>query len=130
MEAEEKAYRDRLADIRASLTGGVDGGFRLIETRFDLENECDARRRLQEEAQQHRDWRERQSRSPFVVALIDGDADEYVLREFVIGFNNRGRFFDFVDVGPERERADAKIRVPDVSISSSRAATILAKPPF
>ncbi|KZL68743.1 ccch zinc finger protein [Colletotrichum incanum] len=191
MEAEENAYRDRFADIRANLTGGVDRGFRLIEdlldklertesslkqAKFDLENECDARRRLQEEAQQHRDWRERQSRSPFVVALIDADADEYIfrddfikkgedggkiaadsllaalqshinqlyggfihmdfvvrafanvsglemalkrdsrlqncsqLRDFVTGFNNGGSLFDFVDVGPGKERADTKIR--------------------
>lgn len=32
------------------------------------------------------------------------------LRDFVTGFNNRGSFFDFVDVGPGKERADAKIR--------------------
>ncbi|KAK2051073.1 hypothetical protein LY76DRAFT_465719, partial [Colletotrichum caudatum] len=53
----------------------------LKQTKFDLENECDARRRLQDEAQQHRDWREHQSRSRFVVALIDADADEYVFRD-------------------------------------------------
>lgn len=31
-------------------------------------------------------------------------------REFTTGFSNRQAFFDFVDVGPGKERADTKIR--------------------
>lgn len=32
------------------------------------------------------------------------------LRTFTAGFSNRKAFFDFVDIGPGKERADMKIR--------------------
>lgn len=32
------------------------------------------------------------------------------LREFAAGFSSRQAFFDFVDVGPGKERADLKVR--------------------
>lgn len=148
----------------------------LSQTKLDLENECEGRRRLQQAAQENREWKERQERRPFVVALIDADADGYVfhdnfitkgekggedaadtllatlqkymqevtgasngmdilvkafanvsglgsalerdgrlqnasqLREFATGFSNRRAFFDFVDVGTGKERADLKIQ--------------------
>lgn len=37
-----------------------------------------------------------------------GDAQQ--LRAFTAGFSNRNAFFDFVDIGPGKERADLKIR--------------------
>jgi hypothetical protein len=51
----------------------------LKKTRLDLDSECEARRRLQEEVQGRREWEERHGRRPFVVALIDADADGYVV---------------------------------------------------
>lgn len=36
--------------------------------------------------------------------------DSSQLRSFFAGFSNRRPFFDFVDVGPGKERADLKIR--------------------
>lgn len=54
----------------------------LTQTKLDLDNECDARRRLQQEVQEGREWKERQGRRPFVVALIDADADGYVVSKF------------------------------------------------
>ncbi|EWY80022.1 hypothetical protein FOYG_16820 [Fusarium oxysporum NRRL 32931] len=191
METGLEIYRGRFADIRAGLAGEVDRGMVLIEelmkelectkaaltqTKLDLDNECDARRRLQQEVQESREWKERQGRRPFVVALIDADADGYVfhdnfitsgakggkeaadallaalqqyvrevtgepsrmdilvrafanvsglgaalerdgrlrdagqLRAFASGFSSRQAFFDFVDVGPGKERADLKVR--------------------
>ncbi|EWZ78377.1 hypothetical protein FOXG_12452 [Fusarium oxysporum f. sp. lycopersici 4287] len=191
METGLEIYRGRFADIRAGLAGEVDRGMVLIEelmkelectkaaltqTKLDLDNECDARRRLQQEVQEGREWKERQGRRPFVVALIDADADGYVfhdnfitsgakggkeaadallaalqqyvrkvtgepsrmdilvrafanvsglgaalerdgrlrdagqLRAFASGFSSRQAFFDFVDVGPGKERADLKVR--------------------
>jgi hypothetical protein len=32
------------------------------------------------------------------------------VREFAAGFSSRQAFFDFVDVGPGKERADLKVR--------------------
>ena len=51
----------------------------LTQTKLDLDNECEARRRLQHEVQEGRGLAERQGRRPFVVALIDADADCYVV---------------------------------------------------
>ena len=51
----------------------------LKQTKLDLDNECDARRRLQQDVQESRELKERQGRRPFVVALIDADADGYVV---------------------------------------------------
>ena len=52
----------------------------LKQTKLDLDNECEERRRLQQEVQEQREWTERQERQPFVVLLIDADADGYVVR--------------------------------------------------
>ncbi|KAK3339701.1 hypothetical protein B0T25DRAFT_422605, partial [Lasiosphaeria hispida] len=149
----------------------------LKKTKLDLDSECEARRRLQQEVQESSKWKERHGRRPFVVALIDGDADGYVfrdsfitrgtkggedaadalltalqqyvrdvtdaptngmdilvrvfanmnglgamlerdgrlketsqLRAFASGFSGRQAFFDFVDVGAGKERADLKVR--------------------
>lgn len=49
----------------------------LKQTKLDLDSECETRRRLQGESQEHREWKERQARSPFAVALID--ADHYIV---------------------------------------------------
>jgi hypothetical protein len=51
----------------------------LKQAKFDLDNECEGRRRLQQEVQESREWMERQTRRPFAVALIDADADDYVV---------------------------------------------------
>ena len=51
----------------------------LKKTRLDLDSECEARRRLQEEVQERREWEERHGRRPFIIALIDADADGYVV---------------------------------------------------
>jgi hypothetical protein len=53
----------------------------LRQTKLDLDNECEARIRLQQEVQEISEWKERhwQRRRPFVVALIDADADDYVV---------------------------------------------------
>jgi len=51
----------------------------LRRTKLDLDSECEARRRLQEEVQGRREWEERHGRRPFVIALIDADADGYVV---------------------------------------------------
>lgn len=51
----------------------------LKQTKLDLDNECEARRRLQQEVQESRELKERQARRPFAVALIDADADDYVV---------------------------------------------------
>lgn len=51
----------------------------LEQTKLDLDSECEARRRLQEEVQESRELKERQTRRPFAVALIDADADDYVV---------------------------------------------------
>ncbi|EHK19667.1 uncharacterized protein TRIVIDRAFT_130980, partial [Trichoderma virens Gv29-8] len=148
----------------------------LTKTKLDLDSESDTRRRLQKEVQENKEWKERQEKRPFMVALIDADADGYVfrdsyltlgekggesaadalfdelqrymgeltgvpsnmdilvrafanvsglgqalvrdgrlqdinqLRAFATGFSNRRVFFDFVDVGPGKERADFKIQ--------------------
>ncbi len=42
------------------------------------------------------------------------------LREFTKGFNSRLPFFDLVDIGPEKESADQKIRGIDAGILLSR----------
>lgn len=52
----------------------------LRQTKLDLDNERSARRRLQQEALNDKEQKERQGRRPFVVALIDADADGYVVR--------------------------------------------------
>ncbi|KAH8598631.1 hypothetical protein B0O99DRAFT_684021 [Bisporella sp. PMI_857] len=191
MEVELESYRDRFAGIRAGLTGEVDRGMVLIEellmeldstktilkkAQLDLDNESETRRRLQQEVKKGRELGERQGRRPFIVALIDADADCYVfhdqfiargekggedaadallaalqqfvrglagepnemdimvrafanlsglgaalrrdgrlrdkdeLRAFATGFSSRQAFFDFVDIGPGKERADLKVR--------------------
>lgn len=51
----------------------------LTKTQLDLESETETRRRLQKEAQENKEWKERQERRPFMVALIDADADGYVV---------------------------------------------------
>jgi hypothetical protein len=51
----------------------------LKQTKFDLDNECEGRRRLQQEVQEIRKRKEQQERRPFAVALIDADADDYVV---------------------------------------------------
>jgi hypothetical protein len=51
----------------------------LKQTKLDLDNECEARRRLQQEVQESKEWKEQQGRRPFAVALIDADADGYVV---------------------------------------------------
>lgn len=52
----------------------------LRQTKLDLDNERSARRRLQQDALNDKEQKERQGRRPFVVALIDADADGYVVR--------------------------------------------------
>uniref|UniRef100_A0A0D2Y836 DUF7923 domain-containing protein n=1 Tax=Fusarium oxysporum (strain Fo5176) TaxID=660025 RepID=A0A0D2Y836_FUSOF len=169
METGLEIYRGRFADIRAGLAGEVDRGMVLIEelmkelectkaaltqTKLDLDNECDARRRLQQEVQEGREWKERQGRRPgakggkeaadaLLAALqqyvrkVTGEPsrmdilvrafanvsglgaalerdgrlrDAGQLRAFASGFSSRQAFFDFVDVGPGKERADLKVR--------------------
>ena len=51
----------------------------FAKTKLDLDSESEARRRLQKEAQENREWKERQERRPFMVAVIDADADGYVV---------------------------------------------------
>lgn len=62
----------------------------LKQTKLDFENECEARRRLQQEAQKNREWQERHGRRPFLVALIDADADGYVVRLYARYSESRG----------------------------------------
>ncbi|KAF2452958.1 hypothetical protein BDY21DRAFT_148102 [Lineolata rhizophorae] len=148
----------------------------IRKCQLDLQNETEARRRFQEQAELM-DGRFRQmERRPYIVVLIDADADGYTFhddflmeeskggeaaadellarirgslptglferadmdivvkafanidgmaqalvrdgrlsdtrsfRAFVSGFTSRLPFFDFVDVGPGKERADQKIR--------------------
>ena len=52
---------------------------KLRRTTLDYENECEGRRRLQEEVREHKTLLELQAQRPFVVALIDADADCYVV---------------------------------------------------
>lgn len=51
----------------------------LTKTKLDLDSESEARRRLQKEIQENREWKERQEKRPFMVVLIDADADGYVV---------------------------------------------------
>jgi hypothetical protein len=51
----------------------------LTKTKLDLDSESEARRRLQKEVQENREWKERQDKRPFMVVLIDADADGYVV---------------------------------------------------
>lgn len=51
----------------------------LTKTKLDLDSESEARRRLQKEIQEIREWKERQEKRPFMVVLIDADADGYVV---------------------------------------------------
>ncbi|KAK4065961.1 uncharacterized protein Triagg1_8270 [Trichoderma aggressivum f. europaeum] len=191
MEVGLDVYRARFAGVETDLGKQVTQGLELIKelldkldhtetqltkTKLDLESETETRRRLQKEAQENKEWRDRQERRPFMVALIDADADGYVfrdgyltrgekggedaadalltalqqymrgltglpnnmdilvrafanvgglgkalvrdrrlqdidqLRAFATGFSNRQVFFDFVDVGTGKERADYKIQ--------------------
>ncbi|KAL6699115.1 hypothetical protein J3F84DRAFT_243156 [Trichoderma pleuroticola] len=191
MEVGLDVYRARFAGVETDLGKQVTQGLELIKellekldhtetqltkTKLDLESETETRRRLQKEAQENKEWKERQERRPFMVALIDADADGYVfrdsyltrgekggedaadallaalqhyirglaglpnnmdtlvrafanvgglgqalvrdgrlqdinqLRAFATGFSNRRVFFDFVDVGTGKERADYKIQ--------------------
>ncbi|KAH0525503.1 hypothetical protein TsFJ059_007866 [Trichoderma semiorbis] len=191
MEVGLDVYRARFAGVETDLGKQVTQGLELIKellekldrtetqltkTQLDLESETETRRRLQKEAQENKEWKKRQERRPFMVALIDADADGYVfrdsfltrgekggedaadalfaalqhykrgltglpdnmdilvrafanvsglgqalvrdrrlqdidqLRAFATGFSNRQVFFDFVDVGTGKERADYKIR--------------------
>ncbi|TQV90301.1 hypothetical protein IF1G_11060 [Cordyceps javanica] len=188
---ELEAYRTRFSDVRKGLASQVDGGMNLIDellkelswtktaleqTKLDLDNEREARRRLQQDAQENKDWKEQLESRPHIVALIDADADGYVFhddyitmaekggenaadsllaalqqfvrdmagipsgidilvrayanvgglgkalergkrvndvgqfRAFTKGFSNRQAFFDFIDVGSGKERADFKVR--------------------
>lgn len=52
----------------------------LEQTQLDLSNEREARRRLQQQAEESRELAGLQGKRPFVVALIDADADAYVVR--------------------------------------------------
>ena len=54
----------------------------LAETKLDLEDERGTRRRLQQE---NKELQEKQGRRPFVVTLIDADADGYVVRRALRG---------------------------------------------
>ncbi|KAM0452695.1 hypothetical protein ACHAPV_009314 [Trichoderma viride] len=191
MELGLEVYRDRFARVETDLSKQVTEGLELIKellekldrtetqltkTKLDLDSESEARRRLQKEVQENREWKERQEKRPFMVVLIDADADGYVfrdsyitmgekggedaadallaelqvymreltgvpnhmdilvrafanisglgrtlvrdgrlqdinhLRAFATGFSNRQVFFDFVDVGSGKERADYKIQ--------------------
>lgn len=51
----------------------------LKQTKLDLDSEIEVRRRLQEEVLENREWKEQQARRPFAVALIDADADDYIV---------------------------------------------------
>lgn len=51
----------------------------LTKTKLDLDSESEERRRLQKEIQEIREWKERQEKRPFMVVLIDADADGYVV---------------------------------------------------
>ncbi|KAK1240176.1 hypothetical protein MKX08_007618 [Trichoderma sp. CBMAI-0020] len=191
MELGLEVYRDRFARVETGLSRQVTEGLELIKellekldltetqltkTKLDLDSESEARRRLQKEVQENREWKKRQEKRPFMVVLIDADADGYVfrdsyitmgekggeeaadalladlqvymreltgvpnnldivvrafanisglgrtlvrdgrlqdinhLRAFATGFSNRQVFFDFVDVGSGKERADYKIQ--------------------
>ncbi|VUC26772.1 unnamed protein product [Clonostachys rosea] len=93
MGADLEAYRRRVSDVSSGLAREVDQGLQLIQelleklgsteaaltqTKLDLDNEVEARRRLQQEAKTNNEWKEQQERQSFVVALIDADADGYV----------------------------------------------------
>jgi C4-type Zn-finger protein len=54
----------------------------LTQTKLDLDNECKAKRRLQQEVKANKEWKEQQGRRPFVVAVIDADADSYVVSKY------------------------------------------------
>lgn len=56
----------------------------LQKTKFDLEAECDQRRRLQQEVQELKALQELQRQRPFVVVLIDADADCYVVSRLLL----------------------------------------------
>lgn len=47
----------------------------MKQTKLDLDKECEAGRRLQQEVQESKEWKEQQGRRPFAFALIDADAD-------------------------------------------------------
>ncbi|OCL02108.1 hypothetical protein AOQ84DRAFT_424365, partial [Glonium stellatum] len=187
MEATAETFRSRLIELqtieakRTDLMGELlqrleksEGN--LKKTALDLQNEQDARRRLQQEVSEMRVRESTSKQRPFAVVLIDADADGYIfqdrfitkamkggeqaadellartreylrgivndsekldilvkafanleglamalvrdgrlkdagqLRAFVTGFSSRLAFFDFVDVGVGKERADHKIR--------------------
>lgn len=187
MEATAETFRTRLIDLRAIETKRTDlmeellhrlekAEAKLQQTELDLQNERDARRRLQQDVFEMKERESTSGRRPFAVVLIDADADGYIfqdrfitkamkggehaadellarareylrgimndsekldilvkafanleglafalvrdgrlkdagqLRAFVTGFSSRLAFFDFVDVGVGKERADHKIR--------------------
>ncbi|KAJ1323751.1 hypothetical protein MN608_10997 [Microdochium nivale] len=93
---------DRFTGIKKGLMSEVAGSLALIEellqdlestkatlksTQLDLENESDARRRLQQQIHDDRTVAEVKGRRPFIVALIDADADCYFFRD---GFLEKG----------------------------------------
>ncbi|KAH7381300.1 hypothetical protein DE146DRAFT_637050 [Phaeosphaeria sp. MPI-PUGE-AT-0046c] len=99
------SHRDRFASIRATVSSEVMRGMTLIEevlselestetllkkTRFDLEAECDQRRRLQQEVQELKALHELQGQRPFIVVLIDADADCYVFNDQLIAKGETG----------------------------------------
>lgn len=52
-------------------------------------------------------------------------SDVSQFREFTTGFSNRHAFFDFVDVGPGKERADTKIRGTPSNLHSLTQCSLL-----
>ncbi|KAH7111385.1 hypothetical protein EDB81DRAFT_830063 [Dactylonectria macrodidyma] len=99
MEAGLDIYRARFDNVQTGLTREVDRGMVLTEellnelegttaelkqTKLELDNEREARNRLRQEVEEIREWKQRQKRRPFVVALIDADADCYVFHDSFI----------------------------------------------
>ncbi|KAH8200805.1 hypothetical protein TruAng_005042 [Truncatella angustata] len=105
MEAGLTAYRSRFDAIKTKLVREVSQSLDLTQelleklsytetalkqTELDLDNEREARRRLQEEVKANSEWKEQQERRPFIVAVIDADADDYVFRYEYIGQGEKG----------------------------------------
>jgi len=54
---------------------------KLQQTELDLQNERDARRRLQQDVFEMKERESTSGRRPFAVVLIDADADGYIFQD-------------------------------------------------
>ncbi|KXJ87834.1 hypothetical protein Micbo1qcDRAFT_167009 [Microdochium bolleyi] len=87
---------DRFVGIKNGLTSEVANSLALIEellqdlentkaalqkTQLDFENESDGRRRFQQQIREHQVLLEARDRRPFIVVLVDADADCYFFKD-------------------------------------------------